>query len=129
MALAATTRIVANRKNLSTTLHFTANDTVTIAGNTTTSEIAMGDEVVTGGSITQVWFGSPGSTSGYWTIKRGANTVAVLDSTGYIDFAGCGNSLGLDQSANLTVELTGGVGYLVVEITKSGEFTSDYFQV
>lgn len=128
MALAATTRILANRKNLSTTLHFTGNDTVTIAGNSTTSEIATGNEILTGATITQLWHGS----DGVWIVKRGSNTVGVFDSTAYIDFAGCGNALNLDTDATLSVELVGTAnGYLMIELQKIGPLTanSEYFQV
>lgn len=120
-------RIISNRKNLSATLHFTSNGTVTIAGNSSVSAIATGDEVITGATITQLWHGS----DAVWILKRGANTVGVFDSTAYIDFAGCGNALNLDTSANLTVELVGtSNGYLMVELQKIGPLTanSEYFQ-
>jgi hypothetical protein len=130
MALAATTKVISNRKNLSTTLHFTANDTITIAGNSAVSEIAIDNEILTGATITQAWFGSSSGASAYWTIKRGAAVVAVLDSTGYIDFAGNGNAITIDTANTVVVELTGSTGYLMVELQKIGNLTANsvYFQ-
>jgi hypothetical protein len=122
-------RILANRKNLSTTLHFVSNGTVVIAGNSSVSDIAIDNEVVTGAYITQVWYGSPSGSVAYWEVKRGANTVAILDSTSYTDFAGNGNALRLDAGATLVANLVGSTaGYLIVELQKEGNFTSEYFQ-
>jgi len=122
-------RIIANRKNLSTTLHFTSNGTVVIAGNSSVSDIAVDNEILTGAYITQVWYGSPSGGVSFWEIKRGANTVAVLDSTSYTDFAGNGNALKLDTGATLVANLVGSTnGYLMIELQKEGDFTSDYFQ-
>lgn len=119
-------RITANRKNLSTTILFTGNSTVTIAGNSTTSDIATGDEVITGATITQLWVGSPSGNSSYWTIKRGANTVAIWDSSGYFDYAGNGNALTIDKTGSLVVELTTGPGTLMIELQKEGNFNDPY---
>ena len=125
-------RVQANRKNLSVTLHMSANSgTITVAGNSAVSNVAIGDEVLTGAYITQVWVGSPSGAEGgaYWEIKRGANTVAVLDSTCYIDYAGCGNPITLDSSATLSANLVGSTaGYLMIELQKEGEFVSEYQQ-
>ena len=122
-------RIIANRKNLSTTLHFVSNGTVVIAGNSTVSDIAIDNEVLTGAYITQVWYGSPSGSVSYWEIKRGANTVAILDSTSYTDFAGNGNAIKLDTAATLSANLVGTTaGYLMIEVQKEGNFTSEYFQ-
>lgn len=124
-------RVIANRKNLSTTLHFTANATVVIAGNSSVSDIAVDNEVITGAYITQVWYGSPSGSVSYWEVKRGANTVAILDSTSYTDYAGNGNPIRLDTDATLVVTLVGtDAGYLMVELQKEGDFTSssEYFQ-
>ena len=123
-------RIQANRKNLSFTVHMTANSgDIIVAGNNSVSNVAVGDEVLTGAYITQVWFGSPSGANAYWTISRGANTVAVLDSTAYIDYAGCGNPITLDSTANVSATLTGSeTGYLIIEMQKEGEFVTEYLQ-
>jgi hypothetical protein len=127
MALNANTRIAANRKNLSTTVLFTGNSTITIAGNSTVSDIATGDEILTGATITQLWVGSPSGNSSYWTIKRGANTVAVWDSSGYFDYAGNGNALTIDKTGTLVVELINSTaGTLMIELQKEGTFSSTY---
>ena len=127
IALPAGARMVANRKNLSATLHFTNNATITVSGNSSVSHIALGDEVLTGAYICQVWHGSMGQ----WTVMRGSNTVGVFDSTAYNDFAGNGNPIKLDSSGTLVVTLDSPAtnGYLMIELQKIGTFAPDeYFQ-
>lgn len=112
-------RIQANRKYLSFTVHATANTgTITIAGNNSVSNVAISDEVLTGAYITQIWAGS----DGVWTISRGANTVAVLDSSGFYDFAGAGNPITLDSTATLSANLVGATtgGFIMIELQKEG---------
>jgi hypothetical protein len=129
MALNANTRIMFNRKNQSTTVLFTGNSTIVVAGNSTVSDIATGDEVLTGGYITQIWFGSPSGNTAYWTISRGSNVISVFDSSAYLDFAGAGNPLSLDPGATLTVGLTNsGAGTMMVEVQKLGSFPTGYAQ-
>jgi hypothetical protein len=95
-------------------LHITANDTIVVVGNSSTSGIALTGETIAAAHISQVWWGS--SNSSYWTVKRGSNTVTVLSETGYLDFAGNGLGLQIDQTANLVFTLTGsGVGFLALE--------------
>ena len=108
-------RVIANRKNVSITVHATANTTWQMSDFT-----GVGETNVTAVAIKQVWFGSPQSIANtYWTISRGANTVAILDSTGYMDYAGNGNMLNLDSTANVTVTLNGStVGYIMLELQK-----------
>lgn len=109
--------VISNKKGLSAVIHLTANATINISGNSTTSDICTGDEVITGAYISQIWYGT--GNSAYWEIKRGANTVLHLDSTGYMDFAGSGVPLNKDVAgtlvANLNVSQT---GTLVIELTK-----------
>ena len=125
MALPAGAKIIANRKNVSTTVHFTANATITVVGNSSVSDIATGSEVITGAYITQLWHGSMGQ----WVVKRGSNTVGVFDSTAYNDYAGCGNPITLDQAGNLSVTLEAATnGYIMIELQKVGSFSSEYFQ-
>ena len=121
--------VVSNRKNTSAVILITANSSVTIAGNSSTSDIATGDEVLTGASICQIFCGSSSGNGAYWSIKRGANTVAVLDSTGYYDYAGSGMAITVDSTAPLVANLHNGTeGYLLIEVQKQGTFTSEYFQ-
>ena len=130
MALPAGVRIIANRKNLSVTLHFTANATVTLVGNSSTSDVAINGEVITGAYITQVWHGSQGE----WQVKRGSNTAGIFDSTAQAEFAGCGNPLNLDPTGTLVANLVGTAnGYLMIELQKingagtSPTANSEYF--
>lgn len=128
MAIANGT-VMINRKNLSATVLLVGNATVNVAGNSTTSDLAVGDEVITGGYITQVWCGSPSGNGAYWSVKRGANLVSVFDSTAYLDFAGNGNPIKLDPTATLVANLVGSTaGTLIVEIQKQGTMPTAYAQ-
>jgi hypothetical protein len=111
--------VLINKKGLSAVIHLTANATVNVTGAVGVSDIAVGDEVVTGATITQIWYGC--ANGGHWEIKRGANTAAVVDSTGYMDFAGNGVTLNKDATAatlvaNLNTTTT---GFVVIELTKN----------
>lgn len=119
--------VTINRKNTSAVIHLTANSTVNIAGNSTTSDIATDNEIITGATIVQVFSGCPSGANSYWTIKRGANTVLVLDSTGYYDFAGAGMAMNVDAGGTLVANLENSTdGYLLIEVQKIGSFTSEY---
>lgn len=116
-----------NRKNTSAVIHITASNTVVVAGNSSVSDIAIGNEILTGCSITQVFCGSSSGNGAYWTVKRGANTVAVLDSTGYYDYAGAGMAITVDSGGTLVANLVNGTdGYLLIEVQKQGTLPSDY---
>lgn len=112
--------IINNKKGLSTVIHLTSNATITIAGNSSVSNVAVGDEVVTGAYISQLWYGSSNGATGYWEVKRGANTVGVFSSTGYMDFAGNGIALNNDSTATLVANLnSAAAGFIVIELTKN----------
>ena len=109
-----------NRKNLSVTVHAAANLTLTIAGNSSVSNIATGDEVLTGASIKQVWWGSQ-TGAGYWNVSRGSNLVGCYDSTGWHDYAGNGNLLNKDSTGTLVLTLVGSAnGFIMLELQKEG---------
>lgn len=110
-------RIINNKKYGTVSLLFTSNDSVTIVGNSSSSNVAISDENLAGGSITQIWCGS--ANSGYWTIKRGSNTVFVAtESSSYTDFRGNGVALNIDSTGTLEANLTGTVGTLIIEVKK-----------
>lgn len=115
-------QITSNRERSSAVLHFTANTAdIVMVGNSSVSAIAKDNETVNGVYISQVICGSPSGNGAYWTIKRGANTVAVVDSTAAIDFAGAGMAISLWPAATLSVELTGAEdGFLMIELQKVG---------
>lgn len=117
-----------NRKALSVVVHVSANDTVVVAGNDSVSNIAAPGEIVTEAYVKQVWYGSPSGNAAYWMVKRGANTLLVLDSTGWTDYAGNGSMLKQDPTANLVLQLVGtGNGYVMVELQKVvNNHTSEY---
>lgn len=110
--------VIINKKGLSAVIHLTGNATINVAGNSSVSDIAVGDEIVTGATITQVWYGT--GNGAYWEIKRGSNTVMFTDSTGYLDFAGNGITLNLDTTETLVANLNlSQTGFIVIELTKS----------
>lgn len=121
-------QILSNRKNASAVIHFSAsNSALTVAGNTSTSNVAVSDETLTGASITQAVWGCDGT--GHIQVYRGANLVAVYDSTAQVDYAGCGMSLTKDSAATLDVRFVGsGNAYLIIEIQKIGSGSSDYIK-
>ncbi len=120
--------ITSNRKNTSAVIHATgANVSLVVAGNSSVSNVATGDEVLTGCYLTQAVWGCDGT--GHIQVKRGANLVAVFDSTGQIDWAGAGLALSVDKTANLQIQFVGSANsYIVLEVQKEGTFTSEYFQ-
>ena len=109
--------IISNRKNVAFTVWANANTTLTIAGNASSSNVALDGESLSGASIKQVWFGS--QNGGYWVIKRGSNVVAVYESASYQDYAGNGCMLTKDKDATLVLELVGTAnGYIMVDMQK-----------
>lgn len=114
-------RIITNSKYQATTILITSNSTITVYGNSSASNVAVDDEMVTGASIAQMWFGSPSGNAAYWEIKRGSNTVFVADSTAYLDFRGNGKAIDLDANATLVATLNNATaGTLIIELRKQG---------
>jgi len=126
---------VSNRKNTSFVLHVSAANSgnVVVSGNSTTTNvagtstcIATGDEVISGAYITQVVWGSDGA--GSIQVLRGSTLVAVYDSTGQKDYAGCGIPLNVNPTANLVVNFIGSSNaYCILELQKLGT-TSEYLR-
>ena len=120
--------LISNKKNLAVTVHVSAsNSTLVIAGGTGTSNVAKGDEVLTGASITQLFWGTD---TGAIVVKRGANVVVTCTQSGHMDFAAAGMSLTKDMAANLVVELPSANAFVLLEMQKVGTLTanSEYFQ-
>lgn len=112
--------VLINKKGLSAVIHLTANSTVNVVGNSSVSDIAIGDEVVGGAYISQIWYGSSNVSTGYWELKRGANTVGVFSTTGYMDFAGNGVTLNKDVGGTLVANLnSSSAGFVIIELTKT----------
>lgn len=112
--------VINNKKGLSAVIHLTANATINVAGNSSVSDIALGDETVTGAYISQIWYGTSNTDTGYWEVKRGANTVGVFSTTGYMDFAGNGIALNNDVTGTLVVNLnSAAAGFIIIELTKT----------
>ncbi len=111
-------RVLSNQLGGKYVVQCTANDTIQVA-----SANATASETVTGLTINQVWFGLD---SGYWKISRGANTLVISDTTGYLDFSGAGQALTLDSAANVVVNCTTANCTLIIDFTKQSSFTSEY---
>jgi hypothetical protein len=124
---------ISSRKNTSFVLHVSQANSgpIVLAGNSTTTNVnststcvAIGDEVFSGAYITQVFWGCD---AGSVQVLRGSTVVATYDSTGQKDYAGCGMPLNVGQSANLTINFVGTAnGYCMLEMQKVGTFTSEY---
>ncbi len=112
-------RVISNRYKSGASLLVTANATINVAGNSTSSDIAVQDEVLTGGYISAVIFGGPYANDVFWTVKRGANTVAVLAGTGSISYRELGEGLRIDEAAPINITLNGSTeATLLIRIQK-----------
>lgn len=121
--MALTASIMNNKRNGTVSLFFNANvANIVMTGNDSVSNVALSNESIVSAPINQAWAGSPSGNAAYWEVKRGANTVLVIDSTCYLDFAGNGGQLKRDEAAaNLSVTLVGATaGFLILEFQKLG---------
>ncbi len=120
--------ILSNKLNTSAVIHVsTANASLNVVGNSSVSNVAISNEILTGAYITQIAWGCDGN--GHIQIARGGSIVAVFDSTGYVDYAGNGLALTVGQNANLAINFVGSSNaYCIFEVQKVGSFTSSYFQ-
>lgn len=110
--------VIHNKANTTFVAHFVANGSLTIAGNTSQSNVALTGETLTGASIRKVFYGATADTVS-WTIKRGSNTVAVFCGTGVADFTGQGMGLDIDPAGTLVANCSG-TGYIMIECKKIG---------
>ena len=121
--------VISNRKNTSVVLHVASANSgdLVIAGNSSVSNVAISDEVLTGAYITQVVWGCDGT--GHIQILRGANLVAVYDSTGQHEYAGTGMPINMYPAANLAINFVGSSNsFIAIELQKIGDFTTEYLQ-
>lgn len=127
-------RIVTNRQGNGVTVHLNATHTIVVAGESSDldNDRTNNNETVTGASITQVAWGSGGSGAGvpHWTIARNGEIVLVLDSTSYLDFAGTGAAINLDNTADLVCTLVNATsGFLMIELQKQGNIQRNEYLV
>jgi hypothetical protein len=125
---------ISSRKNTSFVVHVSAANSgnIVLSGNSTTTNVAgtstcvaIDNEIFSGAYITQAFWGSDGT--GSIQVLRGATVVAVYDSTGQKDYAGCGMPLNINPTANLVVNFVGSSNaYCLLELQKQGTFTSEY---
>jgi len=110
--------VIHNKANSTFVAHLVANGTLTIAGNNSVSNVAIGTEVLTGCTIRKIIYGAT-ADSVSWTVKRGANTVAVLSGTGMVDYSAASMGLTIDPTATLVANCSG-TGYIMIECKKIG---------
>ena len=117
--------VLSNKKNLAATIHVTpANATLIVAGNSSVSNVATSDEILTAVSIKNVAWGTD---AGSIQLLRGSNVVGIYTGSGNIDYLQHGALLTKDNAANLVVNFSGTANaYLMFEVQKVGTFTSDY---
>ena len=128
--------ITSNKKNTSLVVHVASSNSgnIIVTGNSSTTNVngtsvcvAVGNEVMTGAYITQAIWGCDGV--GTIQVLRGANLVAVYDSTGQHEYAGCGMPINLYPAANVIVNLIGSSNcFITFELQKTGNFVSEYQQ-
>ena len=66
--------ILSNKKNTTAVILITSNSTITIAGNSTVSNVATGSEVLTGCYITQIFCGSNSGAA-----SKVSNAISKVD--------------------------------------------------
>lgn len=124
-------KVLSNKPGTSAVVHLNSSNTIVVAGNSSVSDIAYGNEVLTGAYIAQVFQGA--GAMGHIVISRGGEMVGVYDSTGWFDYAGAGMALTLNQESDITVDFVGTANaYVMIELQKVGtnlNANSTYFQV
>ncbi len=107
-------RFNSNKLNGKTQIHCAGanSGSITIAGNSSQSNIALLGEVLSGATIRRVVWG----TDTNWTITRGSNVVMVLTQAGDIDLAGL--AVQLDAAGTLSINTSSANGFLMIELNK-----------
>lgn len=117
MAILRTKSNTGSRES-SVVVHYTANATVTVVGNSSVSTIAEDGYLVDSASIRQIWYGA-GTANSFWTVNRGSNTAAVLNGTGHFDFQADGCTLDQDSTGTVVLTLTGAEdnqGFIMIDL-------------
>lgn len=103
--------VISNKLGQSATIHSIATETITVSGNTSSSNLALAGETVVSANIRKVWVGGPA------TISRGANIVFTSTQSGYFDFSSTGTSLNMYNTAPITLTVTGS-NFAMIEVSK-----------
>lgn len=113
-----------NKKYVKVSTHNVANETYVIVGNNSVSNIATGDEIIAGATISRITYGT--DSAGTWKVLRGSNVVFVAGG-GSADHEFPIGGLTSDPTANIVVQLSGSAnGFIQLEIKKIGTFNSEY---
>lgn len=111
-----TYEVLSNKKNRSVTLLVSNTSTIELIGNTETSDVALSGEEVYGASLYKAQWGI--NKGGSIQVARGANLVAVYDSTNFHDYSG-GMVITNDSQASLNVTFINvESGFLLLELRK-----------
>lgn len=100
----------------SATIHLVANATFVVAGNNSVSNLAIGSEILTSATIKRVWWGTENANT-FWTVKRGSNTVLVLNTSGFLDLSAT-TPISTDGTGSLVFEKSGNSGFILAEVRK-----------
>lgn len=121
--------VVSNKTQGSVTLHFTGNnETIVIAGNSSVSNIANPGEFVTSASVAKVIWGTHIPDS-HIVLRRGANTIAIFNNSGEINYNSMSMPITLWNTANLSVEFVdAGNAYCMIQLNKISTANTDYFR-
>lgn len=114
-------RILTNQKGGKLVVLFTSNTELQVA-----SANVDATETVSGLAINQIWYGIDGASGTYWKVSRGSNTIAICETSQYMDFAGNGASLQIDPAANVVVNCTSANCTLIIDFQKTSSYTSQY---
>lgn len=112
-------RTLINQKGGKFVVLFTSNTELQVAS----ANSGIAGETVTGLHINQIWYGLD---NGFWKISRGSNTINIYNSSDYVDYAGGGAALQIDQAANVVVNCTSSNCTLIIDFQKVSTFTSEY---
>lgn len=118
--------VLSNKYKTSVTVHYSANVTITVAGNNSVSNLATSDETLTGCVIDKVIYGSGGGTAPHWVVKRNNGStnsvIMVLSESGFVEFDGLGMQLSAFRDGdNIQLELVGTAnGYIMMDLKKLG---------
>jgi hypothetical protein len=113
-----------NKKYVKVATHNVANETYVIVGNNSVSNIAMGDEIIEGATISRITYGT--DSNGTWKVLRGANVVFAAGG-GSADHEFPIGGLSQFPAANVVVQLSGSAnGFIQLELKKIGTFNTEY---
>ena len=86
-------------------------------GAVTLAEITGTSETVASADIVDVFWTVNGTNT--WTVDRGGTTIGVFSGSGHWDLYSAGITLGTGNTSDIGLTLSGGTGFIVVNLHKS----------